>query len=328
MARVLRPIGHDEKLSVVDHLDELRSRLIVAIGVLIVAFGVCYWQNHALLNLLNHALPGNYANNTNQVGGIAKDSVSERSALLGASRATAGLVHASSLSATVRAGLAQLQHYLGLAAHALPKTAPKRLPVVLGVGESFTITITVVGYFALLISLPVLIYQLYAFVIPALNRDEVRVARPVMIAAPVLFIAGAVFTYFMVLPPAVHFLQGYNSKDFQVLAQAKSVYKFEIFTMMGIGAAFEVPLFLAALHRIGVVDGKTLTGHWRYAVLIIAIVTAALPGVDPVTMFFEMLPLVVLYLASIVLLKWLDRRDARRAAIELAQAGPEIDLSS
>lgn len=328
MPRRLRPIGHDETLSIVEHLDELRSRLIVCILVLLVAFGACFWQNHALLGLLNRALPTHYANSTNHLNGLTSDSVSERGALLGASHVTARLAGSHSFSPAVRAQFSQLQHYLAAAANALPRTAPKELPVTLGVGESFTTTITVVAYFALLISLPVLIYQIYAFVIPALNPNEARVVKPVMIAAPLLFVGGAVFTFFMVLPPAVHFLQGYNSKDFQILVQASSVYKFEILTMMGIGLAFEVPLFLAGLQRIGVVSGKTLTGHWRYAALIIAIVTAALPGVDPVTMFFEMLPLVILYLASIVLLRWLDRRDARRAALELASAEPEIDLSS
>jgi sec-independent protein translocase protein TatC len=326
--RRLRPIGHDEKLSIVDHLDELRARLIVCIAALLVAFGACFWQNHALLGLLNRALPTHYANATNHLNGLTSDSVSERGALLGAARVTARLAHTSTFAPTVRAQFAQLQRYLRDAATALPAKAPKELPVTLGVGESFTTTITVVAYFALLISLPVLIYEIYAFVIPALNPNEARVVKPVMVAAPLLFIGGAVFTFFMVLPPAVHFLQGYNSKDFQILVQANSVYKFEILTMMGIGLAFEVPLFLAGLQRIGVVNGRTLTGHWRYAALIIAVVTAALPGVDPVTMFFEMLPLVVLYLASIVLLKWLDRRDARRAALELTRAGPEIDLTA
>ena len=135
-----------------------------------------------------------------------------------------------------------------------------------------------------------ILYQLYAFVIPALNPKEKRVAIPVMFVAPLLFIAGAAFTYFMVLPPAVHFLQGYNSDQFQILVQAKTYYKFEMMIMLGIGLAFQVPLVLLALQRIGVISAKTLTGNWRYAVVLIAVIVAALPGVDPVTMFFETLP--------------------------------------
>ena len=112
------------------------------------------------------------------------------------------------------------------------------------------------AYFALLITLPVLLYQVYAFVIPALNPEEKRVALPVMLAAPALFLAGAAFAYFFVLPPAVHFLQGYNSQNFDILVQAKTYYKFQIFTMLGVGLAFQLPLALLALHRLGVINGQ------------------------------------------------------------------------
>ena len=93
----------------------------------------------------------------------------------------------------------------GEAARSLPHSTPQRLPITIGIGEPFTTTLTVAAYFALLIALPLLIYQLYAFVIPALSPNERGVAKPAMIIAPLLFIAGVVFTYFVVLPPAVHF---------------------------------------------------------------------------------------------------------------------------
>ena len=86
------------------------------------------------------------------------------------------------------------------------------MPITIGVGEPFTTTLTVAAYFALLFALPVLMYEAYAFVIPALNPQERRVAIPVMLVAPLLFIIGVVFTYFIVLPPAISFLQGYNSQ--------------------------------------------------------------------------------------------------------------------
>ena len=86
--------------------------------------------------------------------------------------------------------------------------------------------------------------------------------------------------------------------------------------MASIGAAFEMPLVLLGLRALGVINGSTLTRHWRYAVVILAIVGAAMPGADPVTTGLEMAPLLVLFLASIVLLKVADRRAARREAIE------------
>jgi sec-independent protein translocase protein TatC len=176
----------------------------------------------------------------------------------------------------------------------------------------------VAAYFALLFSLPLLIYQGYAFVIPALNPKEKRVALPIMAAAPVLFAAGVAFTYAVVLPPAVHFLQGFNSGNFDILVQAKAYYTFEILTMLGIGLAFQLPLGLLGLDAIGVISSRTLTKNWRYCIVIIAVIAAALPGADPVTTGLEMLPLVLLYLSSIVLLKIADRRAAARASTELA----------
>ena len=137
-----------------------------------------------------------------------------------------------------------------------------------------------------------------------------------MAAAPALFLAGVVFTYLVVLPPAVHFLQGYNADKFDVLVQAKSYYSFEILTMLAVGVAFQLPLGMLGLHRVGVINGSTLTRHWRYATVIIAVIAAAMPGADPVTTGLETLPLVILFLASIVLLKIADRRAAARAAAE------------
>ena len=127
------------------------------------------------------------------------------------------------------------------------------------------------------------------------------------------------------LPPAVHFLQGYNSQNFDILVQAKTYYTFQILTMLGIGLAFQLPLGLLALQRLGVINARTLTRNWRYATVIIAVIAAAMPGVDPVTTGLEMLPLVVLYLLSIVMLKIADRRAAARAAAELSTVDDGLD---
>jgi sec-independent protein translocase protein TatC len=140
-----------------------------------------------------------------------------------------------------------------------------------------------------------------------------------MIVAPALFLIGVAFAFLVILPPAVHFLQGYNSQHFDILVQAKAYYTFEIFTMLGVGLAFQLPLGLLALHRLEVIDGHTLTKYWRYAVVIIAVIAAAMPGADPVTTGLETLPLVLLYLVSIVLLRMADRRAADRAESEATQ---------
>ena len=316
MAQVLRPIGHDDRLSIVDHLDELRSRLIVFWIALVIAFAGCFWQNHALLKVLNRALPTNPSTSANHISGLTRDSVNAAHGLAKAAAAAARLAQSPNQSPSDRFYFAQLAQGASDAAKALPQTPAKQLPITIGVGEPFTTTLTVAAYFALLFALPVLIYEGYAFVIPALKPDERRAALPVMAAAPVLFLAGVAFAYLIVLPPAVHFLQGYNSQNFDILVQAKTYYTFEILTMLGIGLAFQLPLGLLALERVGVINARTLTKNWRYATVIIAVIAAAMPGADPVTTGLEMLPLILLYLASIVLLKIADRRAARRAAGE------------
>ena len=311
------PIGHDDRLSIVDHLDELRTRLFVSLGVLVVAFGVCFWQNGVLLDVLNRALPNEA---TQGIGAVPNDTAKERAHLTKAA-AEIGAYAKSPSTTGPRVLLVQAAANLNAAAKALPaKTDFHKKPITIGVGEPFTTTLTVAAYFALLFTLPLIIYQGYAFVIPALTPKERRIALPVMSAAPALFLAGVVFAYLIVLPPAVHFLQGYNSHRFQILVQAKAYYTFEIFTMLGIGLAFQLPLGLLALQQLGVLNSRTLVRQWRYATVIIAVIAAAMPGADPVTTGLETLPLVVLYLASIVLLKIADRRAAARAAAELTDS--------
>src|ERR1700739_2124754 len=265
MSKVLRPIGHEDRLSIVDHLDELRGRLIVCGVALAIAFGLCFWQSSTLLNLLNRPLSSVSHAAANHLGGLTNDSVSAAHHFAN----TASLLQALSRSPDVSAGdsalLSAAAQQLKAGAKALPQTNPKTIPVTLGVGEGFTTTLTVSFYFAVLLTLPILLYEAYAFTIPALSPTERRVATPIMLAAPALFVAGGVFTYVIVLPAAVSFLQDYHSQDFNNLVQAKPLYSFEVLTMGAIGLAFQLPLALLGLRQLGVINGSTLTRHWRYA---------------------------------------------------------------
>jgi sec-independent protein translocase protein TatC len=325
MATAIRTIGHEDRLSLVEHLTELRARLIVSLATLTIAFGVCFWQNHALLTVLNRALPSvSTVSGAHGLSAEQSDSAKERQGLEKIQKGATTLATSRGLSAPDRAAAALMAQGAAQASKALPRSAPvQERPITIGPAEPFTITLTVAAYFALLFTLPVLIYEAYGFVIPALNPKEQRVAFPLMTAAPALFLMGAVFAYLVVLPPALHFLQGYNSDQFDVLVQAKSLYSFEILTMAGVGLAFQLPLGLLGLHRLGVVDGHTLPKYWRYSLVIIAVIAAAMPGSDPVTTGLEALPLVVLFLASIVMLKIADRRAAARAAAEDAEAATQ-----
>jgi sec-independent protein translocase protein TatC len=319
MPKRLRPIGHDDRLSVVDHLDELRSRLMVCGAVLIVAFGFCFWQNHRILNLLNNPLPPVSTHTSNKLNGSINDNVSTGKHLERAGKALTQVANSSATPPAERSALAQAAKEITAAGNSLPQKDQKNVPITIGVGEPFTVSLTVAFYAALLISLPVLLYELYAFVIPALRPQEKQIARPILLVTPVLFLIGVVFTYIVVLPAAVKFLQGYNSNQFDSFVQAKPLYTFEVMTMGAIGLTFEMPLLLLGARAAGLIDGRTLTRHWRYAVVILAVVAAAMPGADPVTTGLETAPLVVLFLASIVLLKLADRRQARREAAEMAR---------
>jgi sec-independent protein translocase protein TatC len=325
MPKVLRPVGHEDRLSIIDHLGELRSRLIVCGVALVIAFGFCFWQSGALLGVLNSPLPApSKTTSSNHLGGLTNDSVAAAKDIAASAALFKRLSLSSDLSLPDSALIAAAADRLSAASKALPQTTPPNVPITIGVGEPFTTTLTVCAYFAILFTLPLLLYEAYAFVIPALNPHERRVAAPIMFAAPVLFVMGVVFAFLIVLPPAVRFLQGYHSNDFNALVQAKPLYSFEILTMGGIGLAFQLPLGLLGMQRLGVINGTTLTRHWRYATVIIAVIAAAMPGADPVTTGLETLPLVILFLVSIVMLKFVDRRDAARAAAELA-AAPDAD---
>lgn len=319
MATRLRPIGHEDRLSIVDHLDELRSRLVICGITLAITFAFCFWQNHALLNLLNQPLEKSTPTTAKHSGngrlaGAAAAQADQRTGIIEQQRAEAQLSRSRSLSAADRASHALAARGLGRQAAALPKTVPKREPITTGVGEPFTTTLTVALYFALLFALPVLLYQAYAFILPAFSPTERRLALPIMLMVPFLFIGGVIFAYFLVLPPAISFLQNFNDESFDVLIQAKPYYTFEIFTLLALGLMFQLPVGALAMQRVGIISSRTLTSNWRYAIVIIAVVAAALPGVDPVTTALEMIPLIGLYGLSILLLKLADRRRPARAS--------------
>jgi sec-independent protein translocase protein TatC len=289
--------------------------MFVCIAALVVAVGLCFWQNHRLLSLLNDPLPKPTPASHNHLNGLTSDANKEAQAL-------------AALAASLRKVGPQFNEAAAnadRAAKALPQSDPQKLPITVGVAEPFTTTLTVVFYAALIVALPVLLYQVYVFVLPALNRRERRVALPVMGAAPALFVGGVVFAYLVVLGPAIHFLQGYNSKNFDALVAAKQLYSFEIMTMLGIGLAFQLPLFLLGLDYVGAISANTLIKHWRYAVVIIAVIVAALPGPDLVTSTLEMVPLVLLYVVSILLLRVVDRRRAAAEAAEMASLDNSLD---
>ena len=317
MATAIRPIGHEDRLSLVDHLDELRTRLIICVAALAVAFGVCLWQNHALLNFINKPLQQQTRKQISHGHGPLGQTAITQQALLGVAsndgKALQALSSDPSLSATTRAGLAGIAADLQRAVAKVPRTPVGDNPVTLGVGEPFTTTLLVSAIFALIFTLPVILFQLYGFVLPAFNPLERRVAFPLMLAIPFLFVAGVAFGYYVVLPAATRFFLNFNTSEFNVLVQAGPYYRFAATVLLAMGLVFQVPVAILALTRSGIVTPAWLRHQRRYAIVACAAIAAFLPG-DFVTLLLETIPLYLLFEASILLASILERRDARREA--------------
>lgn len=242
MPRRVKAVSHEDRLTLVEHLDELRFRVIVCFAVFGVALALCFWQNHLLLEI---------------------------------------------------------------AAGPLPEDHDRLLTF--GVTEPFTTTVTVAAYGALVLSMPFLLYQVYAYVLPAFSDAERRTVLPILLLFPLLFLAGLAFAYFVVMPAAVKFLLNFNEGQFNIQVRARDYYSFFSTTMLAGGLVFQLPLAILAVTRLGIVKVEQLRANRRYAYLLIAILAAALPGVDPVSMLIEMVPLLVLYELSILLARAFGR---------------------
>jgi sec-independent protein translocase protein TatC len=185
-------------------------------------------------------------------------------------------------------------------------------PVTLGIGEPFTTTLTVTLIFALILSLPVLLLQVYGFLMPAFEETMRRRMRPVVAAIPVLFVAGVAFGYAVVLPASLHFFQNFNSGQFNVLVQASQYYKFAATVLLAMGLLFQIPVAIIAVTRARIITPQQLRRHRRYALLACGAIAALLPG-DAITMLLETLPLYLLFEASVLVAALAARREARAA---------------
>lgn len=313
MATALRGVNHDDQLSLVEHLDELRTRILVSLFAFLICFAVAFWQNDRVLEIANR--PFIKATSGQKAGGaLAKTQTYNR--LLGkfaSQTATFAAAVAADRGASpaLKQSAAALKKQGELLARNIPPA--ERQPVTLGVAEPFTSTFKIAAYAALLISLPIILWQLYAFILPAFSPTERRVALPLMSMVPFLFTAGVLFAYFVVLPSAIKVLQNFNSDNFDILVQAKDLYRFTILTCIALGALFQYPLGVIGLVRMEILTVAQLRANRRYAVLVIAVLAMLLPGTDPITLLLSMIPLLFLYEASILVAALLDRRARKHA---------------
>ncbi len=327
MTAAMRPIGHEDRLSLVDHLSELRRRLLISAATLVVAFAVCFWQNHAILEIVTR--PVTAAQQVKDPKATSNDPLEQAAryqqqqaqalralapALTAVAATLEGLGAADNLGDAQRASIASSTKKLETASRQIAQAAasvptePRHNLVTLGVTEPFTATITIAFYASLLLALPMLLFQAYAFVLPAFSPGERKVALPLMLMVPVLFIAGAAFGYFVVLDRAIAFLTNFNDDAFDILLQAKDYFKFAVLFVAGVGLLFQIPVGVLAITRLGIVTPRQLAKNRGYVILGIAVLAAvATPTPDPFTMSLAMGPLVVLFELSVLLARWLDR---------------------
>jgi sec-independent protein translocase protein TatC len=254
----LRRVGRDERLPVTDHLHELRRRLIVSVGALVVAFAAAYAVHDRILAWLVGPLPDEH----------------------------------------------------------------RRL-VTLSPTEPFVTTLKITLAAAVLVTLPIWLYQLYAFVIPAVSDQSRRRMLAVVGGVAALFAGGVAFGYAVVLPVAMRFLLGFGDGVFTTQLRAAEYVGFATTMLLAAGLLFEVPVAMLALARMGLVTAQAFRRHWRIAIVVIAFIAAILPGGDPLSMLLLMVPQIVLYGLGIWLASIFGRdpvwtREAWRAEPEAA----------
>jgi sec-independent protein translocase protein TatC len=249
MARSILPrrLGHGEEATLVEHLGELRSRLIISLVALGLAFAVIFPFHEHLVEWLKEPLPDD-----------------------------------------------------------------KEL-VTLGVTEPFTTSIKISFYAAIAVALPVLLYQLWSFLAPAVDESTQRVVSVFVALATALFAAGLAFGYTVVLPRALTFLTEYDDELYDVQIRASYYYGFVSLALLGMALVFELPIFVLALVRLRVLTADQLRRNRRMGIFLVVLVAALLPTVDPVSLAFEAIPMLILFELSIWLSVLMERRWERAA---------------
>ena len=238
-----RRLRHGEEATLVEHLDELRARLIISLGAVAVGFAIAYMFHHHLVRWLENALP-----------------------------------------------------------------RERRHLITFGVAEPFLTSMWVSLYAAFLLALPVVLWQTWSFLAPAIAENTQRAVAVFVLFATALGVAGIAFGYFVVLPAAVHFLTNYDSSLFNIQIRARDYISFASLVMLAVALVFEVPIFVLALVRLRIMSAARLRHTWRTGVVVMAVLAVALPGVDPVTTTIEMIPLIALYLLAVGLSGFFERR--------------------
>ncbi|MBA2476140.1 MAG: twin-arginine translocase subunit TatC [Actinobacteria bacterium] len=253
LKRLPRRLGHGEEASLIEHLGELRTRLLIALAALALGFVVSFLFHAHLIEWLTRPLPD------------------------------------------------------------------EKKIVTFGITEPFFTAVKVSLYGAFALALPVLLYQLWSFLAPAMEQHVQRVVSTFVLIATALFAGGLAFAYFVVLPRAVTFLVNFDDELFNTQIRASYYFSFVSLALLGMALVFEMPIFILALVRLRVLTAQRLRSNRRMGIFLVVLVAILLPTVDPVSLVFETVPLLILFEASIWLSAFMERRwEAAALADDLA----------
>jgi sec-independent protein translocase protein TatC len=244
-----RRLRHGEEATLVEHLGELRARLVVALIALTAGFVVAFAFHGHILDWLNRPLPE----------------------------------HVSK-------------------------------PVTLSPAEPFLTSVKIALLAGFLLALPIILWQVWAFLAPAMEEHSQRVVSVCVVLSALLLVCGIFFGYYVALPNAIHFLTNYDSTHYQIELRARDYYSFTTLVLFAMAIVFELPLFVLALVRLRVVTARQLRRSWRGGIVAITALAVALPGVDPVTTCMELAPLLVLYFGSVLAAGLVEKRAHGAAA--------------
>ena len=334
------------QMSFLEHLDELRKRLVNSVIIVVLAFVVCFYFSDRIFDFLSvpirRALSEAERRDLPVKGRTGDERILPLSNLREGDRGVYIFDRATKLGPSVIAPGTSVDAVVGMDHEGLVGvfTATSivtnngvipegvRLPVDLAVGaeneptaderlivttapESFTLYVTVSLYAAIALSVPFLLLQVWGFISPALYKHERAYVTPFILLSSVSFVVGAAFAYYILFPPAVRYLLGLG-EDFRLLLRATDYFDFITLIMLAMGVIFQMPAVTYVLARIGVVSAGVLLRSWKLAVVIILIVAALVsPTGDIPNMMLFAAPMMVLYMVSIGIAWFFGRK--RRA---------------
>ena len=323
------------QMSFLDHLDELRKRLVNSVIIIVIAFIACWFVSDRIYNFLSipirKALSEASRNNVDVTGtngveqilpiGELKEGDSGRylfdqatklgSAVVGPGTTVGAVVKRD---AEGKLGLFSTENVLTNnsiipAGIRLPllfdegaigrPNADERM-VVTTAQEQFTLLVTVSLYAAIAISIPLLLLQVWMFVSPALYKHERSYVTPFIALSTVAFVIGAAFAYYILFPPAASYLLGIGGGEFQLLLRATDYFDLITIIMLAMGIIFQMPAVTYVLARIGLVSAGLLIRSWKISLIVILIVAAVVsPTGDIPNLLLFATPMMILYVLSI-----------------------------